>query len=89
MRALMIGLGAALVAEFQWVLVLFGLFLIVTGVKMLFSDDEHAPIQENRMYQWLRGHLRLTPTCTASSSWCAARRTAWRVDGGRRHRCWR
>lgn len=61
MRALMIGLGAALVAEFQWVLVLFGLFLIVTGVKMLFSDDEHAPIQENRMYQWLRGHLRLTP----------------------------
>ncbi|UGA36731.1 TerC family protein [Chromobacterium haemolyticum] len=61
MRALMIGLGAALVAQFQWVLVLFGLFLIATGVKMLFSDDEHAPIQENRMYQWLRGHLRLTP----------------------------
>ncbi|MDH0343652.1 TerC family protein [Chromobacterium haemolyticum] len=60
MRALMIGLGAALVAQFQWVLVLFGLFLIATGVKMLFSDDEHAPIQENRMYQWLRGHLRLT-----------------------------
>lgn len=40
MRAIMIGLGALLVAEFQWVLVLFGLFLVFTGLKMLFSNQD-------------------------------------------------
>jgi tellurite resistance protein TerC len=35
LRAIMIGLGAALVTEFSWVLYLFGAFLIFTGIKML------------------------------------------------------
>ncbi|HJV06713.1 MAG TPA: TerC family protein [Chromobacteriaceae bacterium] len=61
LRALMIGVGAVLVAEFQWMLVLFGLFLMVTGVKMLFSDDTPPSLEANRGYQWLRRHLRLTP----------------------------
>ena len=54
-------IGAVLVAEFQWMLVLFGLFLMVTGVKMLFSDDTPPSLEANRGYQWLRRHLRLTP----------------------------
>ncbi|WP_374553983.1 TerC family protein [Aquitalea pelogenes] len=63
LRALMIGLGAVLVAEFKWVLVLFGLFLLLTGVKMLFSQEEsHPSLDDNKLYQWLRRHLRLTPT---------------------------
>jgi tellurite resistance protein TerC len=35
LRALMIGLGAALVTQFSWVLYLFGAFLVLTGIKML------------------------------------------------------
>jgi tellurite resistance protein TerC len=35
LRALMIGLGAALVTQFSWVLYVFGAFLLITGVKML------------------------------------------------------
>jgi tellurite resistance protein TerC len=35
LRAVMIGLGATLVAEFGWVLYLFAAFLIATGAKML------------------------------------------------------
>ncbi len=67
LRALMIGLGAVLVAEFKWVLVIFGLFLIVTGAKMLLSKEEaHPSLEDNRLYQWLRGHLRLTPTLHGS-----------------------
>lgn len=62
MRAVMIGLGSVLVTNFQWVLLVFGLFLIVTGVKMLFADDAHPALDDNRFYQWLRRHLRLTPT---------------------------
>jgi len=43
--------------------VLFGLFLLLTGVKMLFSQEEsHPSLDDNKLYQWLRRHLRLTPT---------------------------
>ncbi|WP_024302695.1 TerC family protein [Pseudogulbenkiania sp. MAI-1] len=69
MRAVMIGLGAALVAEFQWMLVIFGLFLVATGVKMLFADDEHPSLEKNRMYRWLKGHMRLTPTLHEQHFW--------------------
>lgn len=62
LRAIMIGLGAVLVAKYQGVLVLFGLFLIMTGVKMLFSDEEHRDIQDNKFYKWLRTKMRFTPT---------------------------
>jgi len=63
LRAVMIGLGAVLVTEFKWVLVLFGLFLIVTGVKMLLTKEAaHPSLEDNKLYQWLRSHLRLTPS---------------------------
>ena len=40
MRGLMIGVGAVAVAEFHWILYGFGAFLLFTGIKMLFYDDE-------------------------------------------------
>ncbi|MGQ3030672.1 MAG: TerC family protein, partial [Ferrovibrionaceae bacterium] len=40
LRAIMIGLGAALVAQLSWVLYIFAVFLIVTGIKMLFAGDK-------------------------------------------------
>ncbi|RXZ44266.1 TerC family protein [Crenobacter cavernae] len=69
MRAVMIGLGAALVAEFQWMLVVFGLFLVATGVKMLLADEQPMSLENDRAYQWLRGHLRLTPTLHEQHFW--------------------
>ncbi|AXK39896.1 TerC family protein [Crenobacter cavernae] len=69
MRAVMIGLGAALVAEFQWMLAVFGLFLAATGVKMLLADDQPMSLEKNRAYQWLRSHLRLTPTLHEQHFW--------------------
>lgn len=44
MRGLMIGVGAALVARFHWVLYIFGAFLIFTAIKMLvMNTDETDP----------------------------------------------
>lgn len=40
MRGAMIALGAALISTFHWVLYLFGVFLLVTGIKMLFTKAE-------------------------------------------------
>ncbi len=40
LRAVMIGLGAALVEQFSWVLYVFAAFLIVTGIKMWMMADK-------------------------------------------------
>lgn len=37
LRGVMIGVGAALVARFHWILLVFGAFLVLTGLKMLVS----------------------------------------------------
>lgn len=61
LRALMIGLGAALITEFQWILYLFGLFLLGTGLKMLFSkEDDKQDLENNPFIRFLRRHLRIT-----------------------------
>ena len=40
MRGIMIGIGAAAVHRFEWILYFFGAFLLFTGIKMLFIADE-------------------------------------------------
>jgi len=40
MRGLMIWLGAELIRTYQWTLYIFGIFLVLTGVKMLMTDDD-------------------------------------------------
>lgn len=42
LRGAMIGMGAALVQRFEWVLYIFGAFLVFTGLKMLFQKEESA-----------------------------------------------
>src|SRR5690606_13591543 len=61
LRAIMIGLGAALIRQFDWILFCFGAFLLLTGVKMLFSKvDEQPDLAYNRFIKWLRNHLPVT-----------------------------
>ncbi|RRV42757.1 TerC family protein [Pseudomonas sp. o96-267] len=61
LRAIMIGLGAALIHEFAWILYVFGAFLFFTGIKMLFSKLDDAPdLQNNVLVKFLRKHLRVT-----------------------------
>ena len=63
LRAVMIGLGAALVTQFSWVLYIFGAFLVITGIKMLSMSEDNAPdLANNALVRWLQRHLRVTPT---------------------------
>ena len=63
LRAVMIGLGAALVTQFSWVLYIFAAFLIFTGIKMLSMSEDNAPdLANNALVRWLQRHLRVTPT---------------------------
>lgn len=47
MRGLLIGLGVTLIMKFHWILYLFGIFLVFTGVKMAFQN-EAAEIKPER-----------------------------------------
>lgn len=60
LRAILIFIGAALVAKFHWILYLFGLFLIVTGIKMLLAANQEPDLEANPMLRWMRNHLPLT-----------------------------
>jgi tellurite resistance protein TerC len=61
LRAIMIGLGAALVAQYHWVLYVFAAFLILTGLKMLVSGDKPMDIETNPVLRFMRRNLRITP----------------------------
>ena len=61
LRAIMIGFGAALVQRYEWVLLVFAVFLIFTGIKMLWSGHEdEGDLSQNRALRWMQRHLRVT-----------------------------
>jgi tellurite resistance protein TerC len=60
LRALMIGLGAALVAEYGWVLYLFAAFLIATGLKMLWLADHEPDLAKNPLLRLLKSRFNVT-----------------------------
>ena len=61
MRGLMIGIGAQLVERYHWILLVFGAFLVFTGLKMLFSSaaEKEAEV-ESVITKWLRRHFPVT-----------------------------
>jgi tellurite resistance protein TerC len=69
LRAIMIGLGAALVSEFAWVLYLFGAFLLATGVKMLLVKEKPLDLQKNPLLKWMRGHMNITAQFHGNRFW--------------------
>ena len=62
LRAIMIGLGAALVMEFTWIMYVFGVILFATGVKMLVMMDQKPDIANNPVLKFLRRRMRVTDT---------------------------
>ncbi len=61
LRAIMIGLGAALIHQFSWVLYVFGAFLVFTGIKMWFATDHAPDLENNALLKFIRSHMRITP----------------------------
>ncbi len=54
LRALFVGLGAALIASFHWVLYLFGAFLVITGIKMLVLRNQEFDPRNNPLFRLFR-----------------------------------
>lgn len=62
LRTIIIFAGTWLITQFEWLLYVFGAFLLFTGVKMALAKEDESGIGEKPMVRWLRGHLRMTDT---------------------------
>lgn len=60
MRGLMIGAGVALINAFDWILYVFGLLLLYSGIKMFFVDTEVNP-EKNRVLRLVRKFYPVAP----------------------------
>ncbi|HEY8176058.1 MAG TPA: TerC family protein [Gemmatimonadaceae bacterium] len=60
MRGLFIGVGALLLARFEWILYVFGTMLVVTGVRMMFKHDEEFDGDNNRIVRTVRKLVPMT-----------------------------
>ena len=62
LRTIMIFAGSWLITQFEWLLYVFGAFLLFTGVKMALAKEDETGIGEKPLVRWIRGHLRMTDT---------------------------
>jgi tellurite resistance protein TerC len=61
-RVIFITVGVALVEKFEWILYLFGAFLVYTGFRMFTTtDDEEFDPYNSKIYRFLKWFLPLTP----------------------------
>ena len=60
LRTIMIFAGAWLITQFDWLLYVFGAFLLVTGVKMWWFADQKPDLEHNPVIGWIRRHVKVT-----------------------------
>ena len=77
LRALMILLGAWLIAQFHWVLYVFGAFLLITGIKMFIFADHEPNLTQNPLLRWLRKHVRITDIYHGDKFWIVENGVRW------------
>jgi len=69
LRGVMIGVGAAMLQRYSWVLYIFGVFLVLTGIKMIFTPDKEHDIEKNPILIYLKTYLRVTPQLHGQKFW--------------------
>jgi tellurite resistance protein TerC len=62
LRAIMILVGAWLIAQFHWILYFFGAFLVFTGIKMWVATGQEPDLEANPALKWIRKHMKISPT---------------------------
>lgn len=61
LRALMILVGAWLIAQFHWIMYVFGAFLLFTGIKMWWAAGQEPDLGNNPALRWINKHMKLSP----------------------------
>jgi len=62
MRAIFIFAGVALINRFHWIVIVFGGFLIITGIRMLIHKETHVDPEKNIVVRFTRKFLRISDT---------------------------
>ena len=62
MRITMIALGAALIERFHWIIYVFGVFLIYTGIKMMRQDETEVQPEDNPVVRFVTRYIPVTRT---------------------------
>jgi len=60
MRGIMIAAGSALISRFHWILPAFGVFLVYTGLHMLWKHGKQVHYEKNPIFRFASSHLRVT-----------------------------
>ncbi len=60
MRAIFIGVGAALLSTFHWIIFVFGGFLVYSGIRMAFHKDEHVEFDDNPIVRLFKRFVPVT-----------------------------
>ncbi len=60
MRATFIFAGVALINRFHWIVIIFGIFLVFTGIRMLFQREAPADPEKNPIVRFFRKFLPVT-----------------------------
>ena len=60
LRTIMIFAGSWLISQFDWLLYVFGAFLLFPGVKMALAKEDESGIGDKPLVRWIRSHLRMT-----------------------------
>ena len=66
-RAIVIYLGSIVIAQFSWLLYLFAIILIITGVKTLYISDRKYNIKKSYIYRFLQKHFNITHTISGDN----------------------
>ena len=61
LRAILILIGAWLIAQFHWILYVFGAFLVFTGIKMWWAAGQEPDLDANPALKWIRRHMHIAP----------------------------
>lgn len=60
LRTVLILAGSWLIGEFHWILYLFGVFLVITGIKMAWTKEQEPDLEKNPFVRWIRNHYPIT-----------------------------
>ena len=69
LRTIMILVGGWLLAEFHWILYLFGAFLIITGIKMWWAAGQEPDLDDNPALKLLRKFLPVSKNYDGENFW--------------------
>lgn len=77
MRGILIAVGAALLEHFHWIIYLFGAFLVFTGIRMLWNQDENVGPDKNPVLRFFQRFMPVTENFEGDKSFVRRAGKLW------------